>query len=255
MKISVIIIAINEEKKIGDCLESVNWADEIILIDTGSTDKTKLIAKKYKAKIYDYGNGSYDKWRNEGLKKAKGEWVFYVDADERVTPLLKNEIFKTISVVRTENAFVVPRRNIILGREMKHGGWWPDYVKRLFRRKSLRKWVNSLHEEPVFEGSFGYLHEPLIHFKHTSLSEMVDKTNKWSKIEAKLLLDSAHPRMSWWRFVRIMATEGWLRLIKNQAFLDGTEGIIYAIYQMWSRFITYSKLWEMQTQYKKGGLL
>lgn len=250
IKISVIIIAKNEEKKLPDCLKSVKWADEIVLIDSGSQDKTKDIARRYNAKIFEYNGGSYNDWRNEGLRKAKGRWILYVDADERVTPELKEEILKIVEGmkwnVENDNAYAIPRKNIILGKEMKHGGWWPDYVKRLFKKDKLKGWVGELHEEPVFQGELGYLKNPLIHLKHDNLSEMVDKTNKWSEIEAGLLYKSGHPKMTWWRFARIMLSELWLRLIIKMGFLDGVEGVIYAIYQMWSRFVTYGKLWEMQ---------
>lgn len=248
--ISTIIITNNNEDKIKDCLESVkNLSGEILVIDGGSTDKTVEIAKKYGARIIGQRGKGYSSWRNQGLKEAKDEWIFYLDSDERATPELKDEI--KIKIKDNCAAFAVPRRNIILGREMRHGGWWPDYVKRLFRKHSLKKWVGDLHEEPVFNGEMGHLKNPLIHLKHDNLSEMVEKTNQWSEIEAKLLLDSGHPKMSWWRFFRIMKTEFFYRFFIKLGFLDGTVGIIYAIYQMWSKFITYAKLWEMQRKVRK----
>jgi hypothetical protein len=249
-KISAIIIAKNEEEKLPDCLESIKWADEIILIDSGSTDKTVEIAKKYKAKIFGITTGSYSEWRNKGLAKATGDWVFYIDADERMTPSLRDEIMQ-ISNGKSDksgkqSAYAIPRKNIILGREFKHGGQWPDYQKRLFKRTDLKKWSGDLHEQPIIKGNLRHMTSPLIHIKHDNLSDMVTKTNKWSYIEAENLLKSGHPGMVWWRFIRIMMTEGWIRLIKQKGILDGPEGIIYSIYQMWSKFITYGKLWELQ---------
>ncbi len=247
--VSVIIIAKNEEKKLPDCLKSVKWADEIILVDTSSTDKTVPIAKKYGAKVIEHTSGSFSDWRNAGLKAAKGDWIFYIDADERVTNELKIEIEKEISeqrAVNSETAYAVPRRNIIFGREFKHGGQWPDYQMRFFRKDVLKGYKNDLHETAEFEGKEGKLIHPLIHIKHDNLSDMVTKTNKWSEIEAKLLFDGGHPKMVGWRFLRIMATEGWIRLVKQKGLLDGPEGIIYSIYQMWSKFVTYGKLWELQ---------
>ena len=246
-KISAIVIAKNEEEKISDCLTSLSFADEVVVVDTGSNDTTIAISEKQKAKVFEYRSGSYQDWRNHGLKKAKYEWVLYVDADERVSPLLRKEIQKTL--VETANpytSYAIPRRNIILGKEMKHGGWYPDYVKRLFLKDKLKKWTGDLHEEPEFGGEMGYLEHPLIHIKHDNLHDMVEKTNKWSVKEAKLLHDAKHPKIVWWRLVRIMMTELWLRLIRLGGYKDGTEGVIYAIYQMWSKFVTYAKLWEMQ---------
>lgn len=251
-KISAVIIAKNEEIKIADCLRSVSWCDELILIDTGSVDKTLNIAKKFKAKVHKFRGGSYNDWRNEGLRCAKGEWIFYIDADERVTPELKEEIKKLItsdqSLSTGMNSYAIPRRNIILGREMKYGGWWPDYVKRLFRKNKLRKWVGDLHEEPVFDGVMGHFENAFIHIKEDNLSDMVEKTNKRSEIEAKLMFDANHPKMNLVRFTSAIIRELWYRIVKNKAFLDGTEGVIFAIYQVYSRFISYAKLWEIQNK-------
>lgn len=246
MKLSVVIIAKNEALKIGAAISSVKGlADEIIVLDGMSADDTVAIAKKAGAKVVKQRGDDYSDWRNQGIKIAKGEWILYLDADERATPELAKEI-----EMETEKgrflAHAIPRRNIILGCEMKHGGWWPDYVKRLFKKDVLKEWIGKLHEEPSFTGEMGHLKEPLLHIKYDNLSEMVEKTNKWSVIEAKLLYKTGHPKMSWWRFLRIMLTELWDRLIVKQGFLDGTAGVIYAIYQMWSKFVTYGKLWEMQ---------
>ncbi len=255
MNLSVIIITKNNEDKIKDCLESVkNLSSAILVIDGGSTDNTVKIAKSYDARIIKQKGKGYSDWRNQGIKEANGEWIFYLDSDERVTSELQEEIKSVVSHVAMQpsnngiSAYAIPRQNIILGRQMRHGGWWPDYVKRLFKKSALQKWTGDLHEEPVFDGTLGHLKNAIVHLKHDNLSEMVEKTNNWSEIEAKLLLDANHPKMAWWRFFRIMATELWYRLIVKRGFLDGTPGIVYAIYQMWSKFITYGKLWEMQKE-------
>jgi len=244
-KISAIILAGNAEDLIKDCLESLSWVDEVLVINTGSTGKTMDIAKKFKAKIFTAPKGSFSDWRNFGAKKAKSEWLFYVDADERVTPLLRKEIKKVIES-GTDVAYAIPRKNILLGHEMKHGGWWPDYVLRLMRKDALKKWKGELHEQPEIKGSVGKLKNPLTHFSHRSLSEMVEKTNQWSEIEARLLYDSGHPKMCWWRFFTVAFREFWYRAVREKGFLDGTVGIIEIIYQIYSRMITYAKLWEMQ---------
>lgn len=247
--LTFIIITKNEEKKISDCLRSLTkYADEIILVDSGSTDKTIAIAKSFGARIVKMEYGSYSDWRNEGLKASLGKWVFYIDADEILTDDVGNELIKRIKSKNKNlpTAYAVPRRNFILGKEMKYGGQWPDYQKRFFFKRDLVGYKNELHEEAVYKGSLGYIKNPIIHLKHDNLTDMVTKTNNWSLIEAKMLYDSGHPKMVWWRFLRIMFTEFFYRMFIQKSYKDGTEGVIYAIYQMWSRFFTYAKLWELQ---------
>ncbi|MGB9911236.1 MAG: glycosyltransferase family 2 protein [Microgenomates group bacterium] len=249
-KISVIIIGKNAKDLIKDCLLSVKWADEIIYLDGGSTDGTLEIVKEFKkVKIRFQKEKKMDfaEWHNQGIGESKGEWIFYLDTDERVTPELKKEISEIISKNSKEfSAYAIPRQNILLGRPVRFGGWWPDYQIRLFKRENLRKWEGKLHERPVFEGKLGYLKNPILHITHRDLSSMVEKTNQWSEIEAELLYKSGHPPMTWWRFLRIMLTEFWERGIKKQGWRDGVVGWIEIIYQMFSRFITYAKLWEKQ---------
>lgn len=282
-RLSVIVIAKNEEAVIKDCLESVRQlADEIVFIDTGSTDGTLKIAKKYSPRIIEIKSKklAYARWRNRGLREARGDWVLYLDADERITPQLKNEILRVISDQRSATgrklsdhqppvtrkkqitdhrllftglhiAYAIPRRNFYLGQEMHYGGAWPDYVKRLFKRNKLAKWKGRLHEEPTFQGELGHLKEPMLHITHRDLSSMVGKTRKWSKIEAELLYQAGHPPVTWWRIFGIMLRELWRRAVKLQGWRDGTVGWIEIIFQMFSRFITYARLWELQVQEKK----
>jgi len=255
IKISFVIVARDEEKMIGGCLRSLKWADEVIVINHGSEDKTKKIAQQFGAKVFDLSREkrvNYSRPRNEGLKRALGEWIFYIDADERVSQELRKELQEMDLDSESEKHtwFAVPRMNVILGKPMKHGGWWPDYVKRLFKKSSLSKWRGELHEEPVVEGMMGKLKSPLRHEKHETVFEMLEKTNEWSEIEGKLMFESNHPPMNIVRFCSAMAREFWYRMIKKMAFLDGPKGIIMAMYQVYSRFISYAKLWEMQISKK-----
>ncbi len=253
--ISAIIITKDEEKMLEDCLKSLEFADEVIVVDTGNTDKTNIIAKNYAAKIVKYsGKGSFAEWRNKGLKEVKGEWVLYIDADERVTPELKKEILSIISQypnVPISSAYAIPRRNFIFKKEFKHSGQYPDYQKRLFKKSELVNWVSDVHEEPNFKGDLGHLENPMLHYKNMTLSQMVEKTNRWSEIEAKLMFDAHHPPMNLLRFASAIVREFWLRMIIQMAFLDGPEGIIYAIYQVFSKFTSYAKLYEMQEKGEK----
>jgi glycosyltransferase involved in cell wall biosynthesis len=248
--VGVVIAVLDEEAKIEACLKSVKWVDEIVLVDTGSVDRTVKIAKKFKVKVIKYSKGSYSDWKNEGARHLKTDWMLFLDADERVTDSLRREIVNNIGDGQDYSCYAIPRKNIILGKELRHGGWWPDYVIRLFRRSDFIKWEGILHEQPKYKGMLGYLKFPLVHHKHDDFESMLEKTNKWSDIEAKLMFDSDHPRMNVLRFISAMWREFYLRTIKKTAFLDGSVGMIYAMYQVWSRFINYAKLWEMQLSSK-----
>ena len=247
--IAAIILTKNEEEMLPDCLESVKFCDEIIVVDDGSDDDTLKIAKRYKAKIVE-AKGGFSKKRNQGAKKAGSEWLFYIDADERATPLLRKEIE---GVIKKDGftAYAIPRKNILLGREMKHGGWWPDYVLRLIKKDALKEWQGKLHEQPKIKGETKKLKNPLTHISHRNLSDMVEKTNDWSDIEAELLYKVDHPKMTWWRFLSAGFREFWYRGIKKVGFLDGIPGVIEVLYQSFSKMITYAKLWEMQLERKE----
>jgi glycosyltransferase involved in cell wall biosynthesis len=214
-------------------LKSTDWAYEIVRVETESIE------------------GSFSEWRNEGLKKSTGDWILYIDTDEIVTPELKKTILECV-ISNKYSAYAIPRRNIIFGRNMKHCGLWPDYVLRLIKKSKIKEWKGELHEQPVIEGEIFHLDEPLIHYKHDNLNEMVDKTNKWSEVEAKLMYEAHHPPMNFLRFFSAGLREFWLRMVIQTAFLDGSYGVIYAIYQVYSRLISYSKLWELQIKHASG---
>jgi glycosyltransferase involved in cell wall biosynthesis len=251
IQISAVIIAKNEEKMLEGCLATLSFADEIVVIDTGSTDKTVQIAKKAKARVVSYVTGkNFSDWRNKGKSEARGTWIFYIDADERVSAKLKKEILDTVNGNETDSWYVIPRSNKIFGKEFRHGGWWPDYVKRLYKKEALTKWTGILHEEPVTTGTMGYLKNPLTHIKHETVFEMMEKTNQWSDYEAKLMFEANHPPMTVLRFFSAMGREFWYRMVIKLGFLDGRQGVSMAMYQVYSRFVSYAKLWELQQKHK-----
>ena len=232
MKISAIILIGGKYNQdlLKKCLDSLSWCDEIVKVNT------------------DGLSGNFADWRNLGAKRAKGEWIFYVDSDETVTPKLKETILQVIESDEFA-AYAISRKNIFLGHTMRWGGWWPDYVVRLIKKDKLTGWYGELHEQPKIKGTICHLKEYLVHQSHRSLTEMVEKTNKWSEIEAKLLYDSGHPRMNIFRFLSAGFREFWKRGIIQLGYLDGTVGVIEIIYQTFSRLITYSKLWELQLKH------
>jgi len=249
MKISAVIITQNSEEYLADCLESIAFCDEIVVIDSGSTDRTVEIAKHLKAKVHVFETDDFSQMRNFGLEKAKSDWVLYIDSDERVTPELAQNIKNQTSISKKNyiGAYYVQRKNFYLGNNE-----WPqiEQLERLFRKEKLKGWYGKLHESPSFEGEIGLLDGFLLHYTHRDLSSMVAKTVRWSDIEAKLRFESGHPKMSWWRFPRVMSTAFFNSYIKQKGWKLGTVGFIESMYQSFSIFITYAKLWEKQQKNK-----
>lgn len=245
MKLSVVIIAKNEQDLIKNCLESVKWADELIVIDNNSTDNTAEVAKKTGARVVKYESEDFDKTRNKGMEEAKGEWVLYVDADERVLKDLKEEILETIAGTPF-SALAISRKNIIFGQVVNYGPYKNDWVIRLFKKSDFETWVGKVHEYGKFKGELGYSKNSMLHLTHRDVDHFVAKAMEWSKIDAKLRLDAGHPKMTAWRFIRIFKTETFNQLVVRRGLFGGTVGVIDGLLQVFSFLITYVRLWEMQ---------
>ena len=249
--LSIIILAGNEEKMIVDCLISCQWAEEIILVAANSTDDTVNLSKKTIptikiVKTQDEYNKNFSKWRNLGFKSSTKDWILYIDADERITPELKSKITSIITNKSKFSHYAIPRANFYLGKRVHFGGSYPDYVKRLFQKEFFNGYQGILHEEPIITGMLGYIDSDLIHYTHRDLTSMVNKTLVWSDTEAKALFKSNHPPVVWWRFIRMMLTKTWERLIKQQMWRDGTVGWISVIFEVFNTFLIYARLWELQ---------
>lgn len=243
--ISVVIISKNEQDRIKMCLESVKWADEILVLDNGSEDKTVEIAKKYTDKIVEFRNEDYATFRNKGFEETSGEWVLFVDPDERVLSTLKDEIYQLIKTDEY-SAYAISRKNIIFGKEVCYGTFWPDWVIRLLKRSEFETWVGKIHEYPKFKGKLGYTKNSLLHLTHRNLDQIVLKSLEWSKIDAKLRMEAGHPNMSGWRFLRIFTTEIWNQGFLKGGFFNGTIGIMDSILQAFSLYMSFVRLWQLQ---------
>ena len=249
-KISAIIIAKNEEGMIADCLDSVAFCDEIIVIDGESKDRTKDIAEKMGARVFIEPFKDFATARNTGLAKAGGEWVFYIDADERISPALQNSIKHYISRKEGENEIAscsVKRKNFYFG---KHEWPYIEIMERLFKRNRFKGWYGKLHETPRIEGKTTILDGFLHHYTHRDLTSMLTKTIVWSTVEARLRFDADHPQMKWWRFPRVMIGIFYQSYISQKSYTMGTVGLLESMYQSFSIFCTYAKLWEMQQKEK-----
>lgn len=241
-KLSVIIITKNEENAIGECLASVNWADEVIVVDSGSTDKTVEICKSYGAKVLTTDDWpGFGRQKNRALNLASNEWVLSIDADEKISKQLRDEIQNAINDNEVNVAFRMPRNSSYCGQFILHCGWRPDYVTRLFPKVGAKFSDDLVHERILFEGEIKTLKEPLLHISYIDLEEVLDKTNRYSSDGAAMLY--AQGRNSslskailhgFWAFVRTY----FLRL----GFLDGRMGFILAISNAETTYYRYLKL-------------
>lgn len=244
--ISALVLVKNEEETIDGCLRQLSFADEIIVLDQGSQDKTRDIARKYTDKIFSTKSLAFDKNREMLASYAKNSWLLYIDADERLSATGIAEIKKTI-LLDAFDAYYFPRRNYILGKFLKHGGWWPDYVPRLFKKNKLKGWFGQVHESPKVEGEFGYLKEPINHYTARSVSAMLAKTTIWAKVEAKLYFQAKHSKVTILKVVKAFFSEFLSRYIIKLGFLDGQIGLVEAVYQAYHRCAVLTYLWELQT--------
>lgn len=247
MKISALVLAKNEQQMIADALSQLKFADEIIVLDQDSTDKTSEIAKKYTDKIITSKSEQFDNNRNLLAQKANGQWLLYIDADERLQDFNIKEIKETIAR-GTHSAYYFPRQNYILGNFQKHGGWWPDYVPRLFKKSDFIKWQGKVHESPQIKGDFGHLKNPIIHKTARNVSMMLEKSAKWAQIEAELYYKSTNPRVTRTRVIRFFFSEFIKRYFLKLGFLDGKIGFISAIYQALHNAMILTYLWELQNE-------
>lgn len=245
MRISAIIISKNEEDQIKECIDSLNFVDEIVVIDNYSEDNTVQIAKQSGARVYELQGADFSYLRNFAKEKAKNQWLIYVDADERVSPELAKEILNTIDE-NSYGAYKLKRVNYFLGQVwVRH-----EEMIRLIRKENLVGWQGALHETAIVSGTVGILENSLLHFTHRDITEMVEKTNQWSAIESQLMFKNNHPKMSALRFLKIILSTFWKNYLNNEGYKAGQAGMIESIYQAFSSFITYAKLWEKQNKFR-----
>jgi glycosyltransferase involved in cell wall biosynthesis len=246
--ISAVVLAKNEAVRIRECLESLAWADEIIVVDNNSKDQTVEIAQNAGATVVISNETNFSILRTIGMDAAKGEWILYVDADEIVSTPLELEICRLLrgfSRAVDPVCYFISRKNYYLGV------LWPvgDRMQRLIYKPSFVRWTGPIHETATVRGTTGILKNSLIHHTHRNLEEMTTKTNIWSDEEARLRIESKHPVVVPWRFFRVFITGFNRSYFKESGWRAGVYGWIESIYQGFSMVITYIKLWEMQKKF------
>lgn len=242
MQLSVIVITRNEIVNIAKCLESLAFADEVLVLDNASTDGTADLAKKLGAQVITSEHWpGFGPQKNRVLELAKGEWVLSIDADERVTPELRDEILSTIAAT-PHQSFAVPRLSSYCGKYMLHSGWHPDYVVRLFRRGTARFSDDLVHERLLIQGQCFRLKSPLMHLSFPDFESVLDKVNRYSTAGAVSLSRKQKSSTLWGALVRGM----WAffrTYVLRRGFLDGQLGLALALSNAEGTYYRYAKLW------------
>lgn len=241
-KLSVVIIARNEEEDIVRCLRSVEWADERIVVDSGSTDQTVALARKHATKVLDHPFTDFATQRNWALEQTTHDWVLMVDADEVVPDELRREIVATIENP-TCHGYYLPRIDYTFGKWLRYG----ETRKKTFAilrlaRKDKGTWKNPIHEVWDIKEPTGKLAAPLLHYSHPDLEEFIEKLNRYTTTDAQTLFEQG-VRTAWWSVFVYPAAKFFVNYILKLGMLDGVHGFIFAMLMSWYSFTKRAKLW------------
>ncbi len=250
--LTVITITRDEERNIADCLESVRWADQIVVVDSGSKDRTVELARRHTSDVYGIVWEGYGHARNFALDHAAGPWILWLDADERVTPELAEEIQELVKRDEKEcSGYLVARRAYFLGKWIKHCGWYPSRVVRLFRKGRGRFSETRVHERLELQGNVGILRHDLLHFTDPDLRQYLTKLNKYTTLAAQDMAANGKAFGLWDLLVRppfLFVKMYFLRL----GFLDGIHGFVLSVLSSAYVFSKYAKLWELTRNSSRG---
>ena len=252
-KISAVISAYNEEKHIERCLKSLGFADEIVVVDNSSTDKTVSIASKYTNKIFTQKNNpkEIDIQKNFGFERSTNEWILSIDADEEVSGELAQEIKQILSAkpssIASINGFWIPRKNYIFGKWIKNNtGWYPDYQLRFFRRERGKYESRKVHEDLSLEGETEKLTQHLIHHNYDSIDQYVKKILIYAPNEAEALISNGY-EFSFFDVIRFPLSDFLSWFFARKGYKDGFYGLVLSIMQAFYHFLVFAFIWE-----KKG---
>jgi len=245
-KISVCLATYNEEKNLRRCLESVkDLTSEIIVVDGFSDDKTREIARSFKAKVFKTSNKSMFHINKQiALDKTTGDWILLLDADEQVTEELKDEIKKIINQKSNDIVgYWIPRKNIIFKKWIKHTGWWPDLQLRLFKNGKVKFPCQSIHENPFLKGKSLNLENHLIHYHYQNISQYLKRLDTYTDNDKKVWLEEGK-QLKWFQAISLPSDEFIKRFIVWQGYKDGLHGLALSLLQAFFQFIVFAKVWE-----------
>lgn len=251
--ISVVIVVWNEEKRLPRCLKSVKkFADDLVVVDNQSTDRSKEIAKEHGARVFshDYSGGYVEPIRNFAIQKALGSWVFVIDADEKINKSLADKL-RSIALDNQENieCVLIPRKNIILGKWMQNSRWWPDYIPRFFKKGKF-KWPTRIHQQPDLSGLkiktlIDTEDMAIVHYNYESLDAFLEQTDRYANAQALELIGEKNYKLSSKDLVVKPVEEFLSRFFVGEAYKDGIHGLALSLLQSWVTLLTYLKVWEM----------
>lgn len=243
-KLSVIIITLNEEANLRRCLESVKFADEIIVNDSGSEDGTLKIAAEYGCRTMTTVFAGFGVAKQAALDAAAGEWVLSIDADEEVDEQLRKSI-QTALESPDQDGWFLNRKSQFLGRWMEHSGWYPDYILRLFRRNKAGFTIDRVHEQVSVDGRTGKLAGHLLHYTDPNISHYLLKLDRYTSLSAEML-NSNGKSFHWWYLI-VKPAAIWTKMyILKRGFLDGIQGFMLAGLSAFHVYCKYAKLWEVR---------
>ncbi len=245
-KLSVVISVFNEEEKIEKCLKSVLFADEIIVVNNSSTDKTIDIAKKYAASIITQPNDPLliDIQKNIGFKKAKNDWILSIDADEIVTPELRLELEELLKNENLKNGYFIPRKNIIFGKQIDYTGWYPDHQLRLFRKNKGEFKNSHVHEGIQVDGEKDYLKEHILHYNYETIIQFIQKNMiNYAQNEANNLVNKNYA-LTPGDLISIPCKEFLSRYFARKGYKDGLHGLFLSLLMAASHLVVLAIVWE-----------
>ncbi|MCS7285614.1 MAG: glycosyltransferase family 2 protein [Anaerolineae bacterium] len=239
--ITALVLTLNEEKNIEECLQTLLWADKLIVLDSGSSDRTVEIAWRMGAEVFFHPFQNYADQRNFALQLVQTDWVLFIDADERVTPELAQEIREAVEK-ESICGWWIPRKNYICGRWVRHGGWYPDYQLRLLRpEKAHYDSAWEVHEIVVVEGGTGYLRHHIIHYNYRTWPEFIARQKVYLPLEVRTLRKRGIKAKPWSPF-SMPLREFWRRYFKLEGYKDGLYGLILALAMAFYTMLAYTQL-------------
>ncbi len=248
MKISAVINTLNEEKNIRDCLKTLDWVDEIVIVDMNSDDKTVAIAKSLKATLYKHKRVGYvEPARNFALSKASGNWILLIDADERVPKTLVPTLKKIASEDQVTHV-QIPRQNLSFGKWIQRTGWWPDYNIRFFKKGAVT-WRNEIHSQPQVTGAGLVLEAKpelaLTHYNYATLDSYLERMFRYTQFQAQTVLKTKY-QFVWTDLITKPLNEFLSRFFASEGYKDGLHGLVLSLLQAFSELIVYLRVWEAQ---------